>query len=127
MTELATITEVARRAPGGLICLLSALQIHELGVEAPHAVWLMIGRHARVPKIDFVATEVVRASGAALSHGQETHVIEGVEVTLTTPAKTVADCFRYRKQVGLEPALDALRDYLRDDKRRQGHAILSMR
>lgn len=120
ITELATIAEVARRAPGGVICLLSALQIHELGVENPSAVWLMIERHARVPKIDFVATEIVRASGAALSHGQETRVVEGVEVSLTTPAKTVADCFRFRRHIGLEPALDALRDYLRDDRRRQG-------
>jgi predicted transcriptional regulator of viral defense system len=120
ITELATITEVARRAPGAVICLLSALQVHELGVENPSAVWLMIERHARIPKIDFVDTEIVRASGAALSHGQEARLVEGMEVTITTPAKTVADCFRFRKHIGLEPALDALRDYLRDDRRRQG-------
>ena len=120
LTELATIAEVGRRAPKSIICLLSALQIHGLGVEVPHAVWLMIERHGRAPKIDFVATEVVRASGVALSHGVEKRVIEGVDVALTSPAKTVADCFRYRRHVGLEVALDALRDFLRDENRRRG-------
>lgn len=119
-TELATVAEVSKRAPKSTICLLSALVFHQLGVESPSSVWLMIERHARAPKIDFVSTEVVRASGAALSHGVELHTAEGVEVPITSPAKTVADCFRYRRHVGLEVALDALRDYMRKFHARSG-------
>lgn len=113
VTELHSLAEVALRVPHGIICLLSALQIHELTTEAPHAVWLMIGRHARKPKLAYPRLELVRASGNALEHGVETRTIESVKVKITTPAKTVADCFRYRNRVGLDTALEAMRDYFR--------------
>ncbi len=113
VSELYTIAAVATRVPHAVICLLSALQIHGLTTEAPHAVWVLIDRHARTPKVSYPQLEVVRASGRAREHGVETRTIEGVSVKLTTPAKTVADCFRYRRHVGLSVALDALRDYLR--------------
>lgn len=116
MTELSPLAEVSKRVPHGVICLLSALQAHGLTTEAPHAVWLLIGRHARMPKLASPKLEVVRASDAALSHGVETRVIDGVRVRLTTPAKTVADCFRFRRHVGLDVALSALKDYLRQRK-----------
>jgi len=99
--------------PHAIVCLLSALQIHDLTTEAPHAVWIMIDRHARAPKLAQPKLEIVWASGLARTHGVERCTIEGVRVQLTTPAKTVADCFRYRRHVGLEVALAALRDYLR--------------
>ena len=73
----------------------------------------MIDRHARAPKLARPKLEIVWASGRARNHGIERRTIEGVRVQLTTPAKTVADCFRYRRHVGLEIALAALRDYLR--------------
>lgn len=73
----------------------------------------MIDRHARVPKLSYPKLEIVRASGWARTHGVERRTIEGVRVQMTTPAKTVADCFRYRRHVGLDVALAALRDYLR--------------
>jgi len=82
----------------------------------PHAVWVLIDRHARFPKVASPKLEIVRASGAAKTHGVETRTIEGVKVTLTTPAKTVADCFRFRRHVGLDVALAALKDYLRQRK-----------
>ncbi|MDD9941981.1 MAG: AbiEi antitoxin N-terminal domain-containing protein [Myxococcales bacterium] len=113
VTELTSVAEVAKQVPHGIVCLLSALQVHGLTTEVPHAVWLMIDRHARMPSIRYPALEVVRASGTARAHGVETRTIEGVEVKLTTPAKTVADCFRYRRHVGLDVAMDALKDYLR--------------
>jgi len=112
-SELASIAEVARRAPRATVCLLSALVLHELTSESPSAVWLMIEGHGRAPRIDFVHTEIVRASGEAFHHGVEQRAIEGVPVRLTSPAKTVADCFRYRRHVGLEVALEALRDYMK--------------
>jgi predicted transcriptional regulator of viral defense system len=113
VTELHSIAEVSKRVPHAVICLLTALQIHELTTEAPHAVWIMIDTHARTPKLGYPRIEVVRASGKARTHGIETRTVEGVPVKLTTPAKTVADCFRYRRHVGLEVALAGLRDYLR--------------
>jgi predicted transcriptional regulator of viral defense system len=113
VTELSSLAEVAKRVPRATICLLSALQVHGLTTEAPHAVWVLIDRHARMPKLAYPKLEVVRASGHARDHGVVPRVVEGVKVHLTTPAKTVADCFRFRRHVGLEVALDALRDYLR--------------
>jgi predicted transcriptional regulator of viral defense system len=116
VTELSTLAEVSKRVPHAVVCLLSALQVHGMTSEAPHAVWLLIGRHARLPKVTSLTLEVVRASGEALEHGVEAKVIDGVKVHLTTPAKTVADCFRFRRHVGLEVALAALKDYLRKRK-----------
>lgn len=104
---------MAKRAPNATVCLLSALQAHGLTTELPAAVWLMIDRKGRPPAIHAVAIELVRASGHARAHGVEARTVDGVHVRLTTPAKTVADCFRYRKRVGLDVALAALRDYLR--------------
>lgn len=112
VTELSTLAEVSKRIPHAVICLLSALQVHGMTTEAPHAVWVLIDRHARMPKVTTPTLEVVRASGGALGHGVETRVIDGVEVRLTSPAKTVADCFRFRRHLGLEVALAALKDYL---------------
>jgi predicted transcriptional regulator of viral defense system len=112
VTELHTLAEVALRVPHAIVCLLSALQLHEMTTEAPHAVWVMIDRHARMPKLSYPKLEVVRASGRAFDHGVETRRIEGSKARVTTPAKTVADCFRYRQHVGLDVAISALRDYL---------------
>ncbi len=118
VTELHSLAEVAKRVPHATVCLLSALQVHGLSTEVPHAVWILIDRHARLPKVSYPKLEVVRASGPAREHGVETRMVERVPVHLTTPAKTVADCFRYRRHVGLDVALAALRDYLR--KKRGG-------
>jgi predicted transcriptional regulator of viral defense system len=112
VTELNSIAQVAARVPQGTVCLLSALQLHGLTTEVPHAVWIMIDRHARIPKLTYPKLEVVRASGKAREQGLATRTIERVKVSVTTPAKTVADCFRYRRHVGLDVALAAMRDYL---------------
>jgi predicted transcriptional regulator of viral defense system len=116
VTELSSLAEVAKRVPHAIVCLLSALQVHSLTTEAPHAVWVLIDRHARAPKLAHPKLEVARASGAARSHGIETRLIDGVKVQITTPAKTVADCFRFRRHVGNEVALEALKDYLKSRK-----------
>ncbi len=112
VTELHSLAEVAKRVPHAIICLISALQVHELTTEAPHTVWVMIDRHARMPKLAYPKLEVVRASGPAREHFVESRTVEGVLMRITTPAKTVVDCFRYRRRVGLDVALAALRDYL---------------
>jgi len=122
VTELSSLAEVAKRVPHGVICLLSALQFHGLTSEVPHAVWLLIDRSARRPKLDQPALEVIRASGAAREHGIATRTIDGVRVQITTPAKTVADCFRFRRHVGLDVAIAALKQYLQ--KRRGIDALV---
>lgn len=116
VTELSSLAEVAKRVPHSIVCLLSALQVHGLTTEAPHAVWVLIDRHARMPKLVYPKLEVVRASGAARTHGIESRLVDGVKVQVTTPAKTVADCFRFRRHVGIEVALAALKDYLKKRK-----------
>ena len=117
LTELHSLAEVSKRAPNATVCLLSALQVHQLTTEVPGAVWLLIATHTRPPKIESPNIEIVRASGPALTTGTEVRDIEGVSVRITTPAKTVADCFRYRRHVGLEVAIAALRDYLSKSRR----------
>jgi len=112
-SEGSSLGLTAKRVPKGVVCLLSALQVHGLTTELPGAVWLMIDRSAHPPRFTYPRLEIVRASGPALSHGVERRTLDGVTVKLTTPAKTVADCFRYRRHVGMEVALSALRDYLR--------------
>ncbi|MCP4605457.1 MAG: transcriptional regulator [Proteobacteria bacterium] len=112
VTQDHTLAQVAKRVPHAIVCLLSALQVHQLTTELPHSVWIMIDRYARMPKVSYPKLEVVRASGLAHEHGVEIRIIEGVQVKLTAPAKTVADCFRFRRHVGQDVAVEALRDYL---------------
>lgn len=113
-TEHHSLVAATRRVPRSAVCLLSALQLHQLTTEIPHEVWLLLDRAARKPNDADLPLRVVRASGPARSHGLERRRIEDVTITVTTPAKTVADCFRYRRHVGLDVALAALRDYLRE-------------
>ncbi len=105
-----TLAEACKRVPHGVVCLLSALQFHELTTQAPFEVWLAIDEKARLPKVEYPPLRVVRFSGPALENGIKEHRIEGVAVKVYTPAKTVADCFKYRNKIGLDVALEALRD-----------------
>jgi predicted transcriptional regulator of viral defense system len=93
--------------------VLSALLFHELTTQLPHAVWLMLDSKDWAPRNPPVMITIVRASGRALTAGIQRHSIEGVHVPITGPAKTVADCFKYRRRVGLDVAMEALRDCLR--------------
>jgi predicted transcriptional regulator of viral defense system len=105
-----TLAEASKRVPQGVVCLLSALQFHELTTRAPFEVWLAIGEKARLPKVKYPPLRIVRFSGPALADEVEEHRIEGVAVKVYSPAKTVADCFKYRNKIGLDVALEALRD-----------------
>jgi predicted transcriptional regulator of viral defense system len=113
LTEHHTLVEASVRIPAGIVCLLSALRFHEITTQSPHEVWLAIGVKARKPKTDWPPLRIVRFSEAALAHGAETHMLEGIEVTITSPAKTVADCFKYRNKIGIDVALEALTEYRR--------------
>jgi predicted transcriptional regulator of viral defense system len=115
-TRHTDVAAVAARSPKAIVCLVSALEYHRLTTQVPHAVWIMIQKSAHRPTISSPAIRVVRASGHALTVGVEQHTIEGVPVQMTSPAKTVADCFRYRNTVGTDVAVEALRDCLRKRK-----------
>ncbi len=110
ITENYTLAQVAAHAPGGVGCLLTALRFHDLTTQAPFEVWLAIERKAARPQLDDLPVRVVYFSGAAFTAGVEVHVVENVSVRVYCPAKTVADCFKYRNKIGLDVALEALRE-----------------
>jgi predicted transcriptional regulator of viral defense system len=108
-----TLATAAALVPKGIVCLTSALQYHELTLQMPAAVWMAIERTAWRPKIDYPPIRFVRFTGDALTAGVVRHPIEGVEVPITDPARTIVDCFRYRAKVGLDVAMEGLRESLR--------------
>lgn len=105
-----SLAEVARRVPKGVVCLLSALRFHGMTTQAPFEVWLAIENKSLAPKLDYPPLRIVRFSGAALTEGIEEHVVDGVTIRVTGVAKTVADCFKYRNKIGLDVAMEALRE-----------------
>jgi predicted transcriptional regulator of viral defense system len=107
------LAEAAVLVPKGVVCLTSALQYHELTLQMPSAVWMAIERTAWRPKIDYPRIRFVRFTGPALTEGIKRHRVEGVEVPITDPARTIVDCFRYRAKVGLDVAMEGLREGLR--------------
>jgi predicted transcriptional regulator of viral defense system len=111
VTAQHSLAVAAKRIPKGTVCLLSALQFHDLTTQNPLDVWLAIGHKDREPTVDALSLRIVRMSGEAHTEGIEEHEIEGVSVPIYEPAKTVADCFKYRSRVGLDVALEALRDF----------------
>lgn len=106
------LAEAARRVPRGVVSLISALSYHGLTTQLPSAVWMTIHHKARTPSARDLRLEIVRASGRGLTEGVERVMIEGVAVPIYGVAKTVADCFKYRRQVGEDVAIEALRDAL---------------
>lgn len=116
ITERHSLVEAALRVPHGVVCLLSALSFHELTTQAPFEIWLAIDQKARSPKEAILPLRIVYMSGQALSTGIESHSIEGVSVRVYCLAKTVADCFKYRHKIGLDVALEALRECLRQQR-----------
>lgn len=111
-----SIAVVAKLVPRGVVCLLSALRFHGLTTQQPHEVWLALDVKAHRPTLDSPALRVVRFSGRALAQGVQRHTVEGVRVPVYSAAKTVADCFKYRHKIGVDVAIEALRDALRSKK-----------
>jgi len=112
-TEHHTLAEIATRVPKGVFCLLTALRFHGLGTQNPHEVWLAVDRRGGIPRVDFARIRLVRISGAALTSGIDVHNIENVAVRITSPARTVVDCFKFRNKTGLDVAVEAVREYRR--------------
>ena len=108
-----SLAEASALVPKGVICLTSALQFHELTLQMPSAVWMAIDRTGWKPQVDYPPIRIVRFSGRALTDGVKRHLIEGIEVPIFEPAKSIVDCFRYRNKIGLDIALEGLRDGLR--------------
>jgi predicted transcriptional regulator of viral defense system len=107
------LAQVAKRVPSAVICLLTALRFHDLTTQSPAEVWVALPEKARKPRLDYPRLHVTRFSGPAFTEGIETHRIEGVEVRVYSGAKTVADCFKYRNKVGIDVAVEALREFSR--------------
>ena len=115
-SEHRSLAEVSARVPKGVVCLLSALRVHEIGTQAPFEVWLAIPLHMATPRLDQPAIRVVRMSDEALAKDVERRDIDGVKVPVFNAARTVVDCFRFRNKIGLDVALEALRDGWRQRK-----------
>lgn len=116
ISEFHGLVEAAAAVPQGVICLLSALYFHDLGTQIPPQVWIAIQRGSHKPEVDRPPLHVVRFSGCAFSEGIETHTLEGRRVRIYSVAKTVADAFKYRNKIGLDVALEALRETWRDQR-----------
>ncbi len=110
------LAEAARRVPNGVVSLVSALRHHDLTTQLPNAVWMTIPQKARTPNVRGLRLEFVRATGEVLTAGVEHVRVEGVEVPIYGVAKTIADCFKHRRRVGEDVAIEALRDALRQRK-----------
>ena len=110
LSEHSSLAEVALRVPRGVICLLSALHIHGLGTQAPHQIWLAIPQNSPTPRFERPSLRPVRMSGPALTKGIQSMRIDGLDVPVFNAAKTIADCFKYRNKIGIDVALEALRD-----------------
>ncbi len=109
-----SLAEAGKLVPHGVICLLSALRFHDIGTQSPHGVWMALARTSARPRISYPPLRIVRFSGRALDEGIVEHLIEGVPVRMTNPARTVVDCFKYRNKIGLDVALEALKEALKN-------------
>jgi predicted transcriptional regulator of viral defense system len=110
LSEHRSLAEATLQVPQGVVCLLSALRVHGIGTQAPFEVWLAIPQNAPTPKVAQPSLRVVRMSGPALADGVEFQRIDAVRVPVFSAEKTVADCFKFRNKIGLDVALEALRD-----------------
>ncbi len=115
-TERETVAMVATAVPNAIICLLTALSIHEIGTQIPSEIWIALDRKCRKPTRVPTKLRIVRFSGVMLTYGIMERKMLGVPVKITSPARTVVDCFRYRRKFGIDVAMEALRDAVRGRK-----------
>jgi predicted transcriptional regulator of viral defense system len=114
LSENHQLAEIAARCPLGVYCLLSALRFHRLTTQNPHELWLALPNKAHAPRVEYPPLRIVRFSGPALAEGIEVHAVDGIAIRVYSVAKTVADCFKYRNKIGLDVALEALRECRRE-------------
>lgn len=113
LTGNADLIQVAKLVPSGIVCLISALSFHGLTTQIPHKVYLAIPQAMKKPKLTYPPLDVVWLSRQVYSAGVENHALDGVSVRIYNREKTVADCFKFRNKIGLDVAIDALKEYLR--------------
>jgi predicted transcriptional regulator of viral defense system len=116
ITEFHNFAIIGKRIPRGVICLSSALRFHNIGTQLPRKVWLALKRGSAQPRLSYPPVSIVRLSGLCFSEGIDEHEIEGVAIKIYNPAKTVADCFKFRNRIGLEAAIEAARECLHEKK-----------
>lgn len=109
-TEFSSLAEITSKHPKTLVCLLSALSFHGLTTQAPHEVWIAVGNKDRIPKMSYPPLHVVRFGGETMTAGITKQKIDGVEIKITSIPKTIADCFKFRNKIGLDVALEALKE-----------------
>lgn len=112
--EYAAVTLVASRKPEVVFCLLTALRLHDLTTQAPHEIWIAIANKDHPPRMSYPPLRTVHFSAAALAAGVETRKVDGLIIRLTNPARTAVDCFKFRNKIGLDVALEALRETYRN-------------
>jgi predicted transcriptional regulator of viral defense system len=117
------LVTVAARVPQGVLCLISALSFHELTTQVPHIMDVALERGTRKPRLDYPPVRFFWFSGPAFHEGIETHEVDGAPVRIYDPEKTIADCFRYRNQIGMDVVLEALRMW-RERRRRKLDVLL---
>ena len=115
-TERYSKAFVCARVPNAVVCLLSALQVYEIGTQLPRQVWIAIPHKARPPSVRTLEVRLLRFSGAAWTYGVQKTSFEAVPARITSPARTIVDCFRFRRLIGQETALEALQEALQDRK-----------
>ena len=111
-----TLLEACKRIPKGVVCLLSALQFHELTTQIPFEVWLAIEARDHRPQGDLPPVRIFRFSKSGFDYGIEKHKLGKLTIKVYSPAKTVADCFKYRNKIGIDVAVEALRDVWEKEK-----------
>jgi predicted transcriptional regulator of viral defense system len=115
-SEHASLLSVAKRAPLAIFCLLTALRLHEITTQSPFEVWIAIGNKDHPPKIDYPPIRIVRFGERSLKAGVLVRRVAGMQIRVTDVAKTVADCFKFRNKIGLDVAIEALREARRGRK-----------
>jgi predicted transcriptional regulator of viral defense system len=115
-TEDSALVAVAKRVPKSVFCLLTALRLHGLTTQLPSEVWIAIGNKQHAARMDYPQLRIVRFSEASLAFGVERRKVDGMPLQVTSVAKTVADCFKFRNKIGLDVALEALREARRERK-----------
>lgn len=113
LPESPDITAVMRRTPRAVLCLVSALAYHEIGTQIPHAVQIALPRGVRPPTFEYPPVQVFKMADAAFAAGVEEHLMGATKIRVFSVAKTVADCFKYRNRIGLDVAVEALREVVR--------------
>ena len=110
LSENESLATVAARVPQAVFCLLTALQFHALTTQLPRQVWIALPQGSHVPRIDYPPVKLIQYTGEAFTKGVETHRIDQIDIRVYSVAKTVADCFKHRNKIGLDVALEALKD-----------------